>query len=91
MRSCHQVSVDEDDREDDDPDEEGEVDGLVRHGPRAEGPKETDGRDQANDPDDVENEPDEDPDSLSFEVALIVRFLVLVILTFRANKLYRFA
>ncbi len=76
------MSVNQDDWKDEDPDEEGEVDGLVRHGPRAEGPKEADGRNQTDNPDDVEDEPDEDPNSLSLEVALIVRFLGLTFLTF---------
>ena len=65
-----QVSVDQQNREYDDPDEEGVVDGLVGHGPRAQGTEQPDGGDQADDTDDVQNHPDENPDSLSLEIAL---------------------
>ena len=65
-----EVSVDQQNRKDDDPDEEGVVDGLVGHGPGAQGSKQPDGGDQADDTDDVQNHPDEDPDPLGLEVAL---------------------
>ena len=68
------MGVDQQNGQNDDPDEQGEVDGLVRHGPGAKWSEQPYGCHQTQKADDVENHPNDNPDSLGFEVALQIKF-----------------